>query len=515
MLNRRNWLNNLFTSNSLTRRRQNGHIACAGMETLEPRQLLSAITITSNVSGSDITVDGQQYTTPFVIDRDPGATIQLGPLAEYQQVGGEHFEFAGWSNGGPTMQAIRVGDDDLTLTAEFDEHNEDDHAREMEAAFDLVRHEDATSVVVQDGAWSDPATWLDGEVPADGAKVLITEDREVVYDVVSDVRIDTLRVDGTLRFATDVDTKLVVDTLVSSPGSVFQIGTTENPVEADVTARIMFVGQAPIDVADDLQQLGLGANLYGDTIIHGTKKLHTLAIERDAYAGDSELVLRAVPEGWRVGDQIVLGGTYYDENGSDDDNTRFHDEELTITEIDGNRIRFTNNDVTHGDNTRLRFDHTRREGFDEYDLKLFVANTTRNVSFESEQGEDTPIEQRGYVTVHHDGEAEIHNAGFYQLGRTDKRVLVDDVGTNRDGSPGRGTNVRGRHPLELRAKDLTTLAWDNNPEDAHDTEHEGEHGLDDGHDHAHVHPSIDVAMSEVMGNAVVGSHSFGINQHGG
>ncbi|MDA1053417.1 MAG: Ig-like domain-containing protein [Planctomycetota bacterium] len=488
------------------------------IEFLQRRELMAAdvlVEFYSNVPGIDFSIDEQDYSTPAIVSLEEGTSHQLR-IADEQTVGGQAYEFGGWSAADLADGEFTVPVGGASYNAEF-EHNHDGHVHghaefdEKEAVFDLVRHEDATSIVVQDGAWSDPATWLDGEVPADGAKVLITEDRTVVYDVVSDVRIDTLRVDGTLRFATDVDTKLVVDTLVSTPGSVFQIGTTENSVEADVTARIVFAGQAPIDAADDPQQLGLGANLYGETIIHGAKKLHTLAIEGDAYAGDSELVLRAVPDGWRVGDQIVLGGTYYNENGSDDDNTRFHDEELTITEIDGNRVRFTNNDVTDGDNTRLRFDHTRREGFDEYDLKVFVANTTRNVSFESEQGEDTSIKQRGYVTVHHDGDAEVYNAGFYNLGRSDKRVLVDDAGTNRDGSAGNGTNIRGRHPLELRATDLSTLAWDNNPENARDTGH----GPDDGHDHAHVHPSIDVPMSEVMGNAVVGSHSFGINQHGG
>ena len=74
MFNRRNWRNHLFASKTI-RRRQNRSAAVDGMELLEKRELLTVLTITSNVPGSDVTVDGRQNTTPFVVDRDPGAQI--------------------------------------------------------------------------------------------------------------------------------------------------------------------------------------------------------------------------------------------------------------------------------------------------------------------------------------------------------------------------------------------------------------------------------------------------------
>src|SRR5690349_14209906 len=63
---------------------------------------------------------------------------------------------------------------------------------------------------VQNGAWSAPATWDMGRVPKAGDRVLIRAGDEVEYDVVSDQAIRVLKIAGTLRFATDRDTRLDV-----------------------------------------------------------------------------------------------------------------------------------------------------------------------------------------------------------------------------------------------------------------------------------------------------------------
>src|SRR5690554_6144990 len=60
------------------------------------------------------------------------------------------------------------------------------------------------------GDWSEPATWEGGKVPAAGARVLIREGHTVRYDVASDDVIRAINIAGTLRFATDRDTRLTV-----------------------------------------------------------------------------------------------------------------------------------------------------------------------------------------------------------------------------------------------------------------------------------------------------------------
>ncbi|MGB7415569.1 MAG: PKD domain-containing protein, partial [Thermosynechococcaceae cyanobacterium] len=125
------------------------------------------------------------------------------------------------------------------------------------------------------------------------------------------------------------------------------------------------------------------------------------------------------------------------------------------------------------------FNHQRPEGFTDQ-LNLYIANTSRNVSFETENADQLPNGQRGHVMFMHNPDVQVLNAGFYNLGRTDKSLLVDDVNQNVDGSTGTGSNPRGRYALHF-----------------HRT------GSDD--------PTGIPALAK--GNAVVGSPGWGIVHH--
>ena len=374
-----------------------------------------------------------------------------------------------------TPKAIEAYDGVLASSAMMGHNN---------ALLNLVPESNATNVAINNGGWFNSNTWENGQIPDDGADVLIPQGRRVFYNRESDARLDTLRVDGVLNFAPRTDTKMLIDTFVVSPQGKLNIGYANSPVRADKTARIIFTSDEALDPELDPKQLGKGLISHGRANINGADKLDFVGLEEDVFAGDNELVLNLpeganTPSGWQVGDQLVLGGTYHRFDGNDEDNTRFHDEELTITAIDGNRIRFTNNDLTSGDNTVLRFDHQLPEGFEE-ELQLYVANTTRNVTFETENGENVPVDHRGHVMFMHNPNVRVQNAGFYNLGRSDKSQLVDDPGQNVDGTPGTGTNRRGRYPLHF-----------------HRT------GAED----------INSTPSLARGNAVVGSPGWGIVQH--
>jgi G8 domain/PKD domain/RTX calcium-binding nonapeptide repeat (4 copies) len=359
----------------------------------------------------------------------------------------------------------------------------DDPAKQSEhmAALDLVPTENATHTAIKSGSWFDPTIWQNGSVPGDDADVWIQPGVAVTYDAQSEARIHTIRLDGTLEFAADRSTKLLIDTFVVSSEGTLIIGEHDHAIESNQTARIIFTSDHAIDTAWDPKQLSRGLISHGSTSIYGADKLDFTSLAHDAIAGDNELVLNlpsdtASPLGWKVGDQIVLGGTSYDHWGDDSQNNRFHDEVLTITEINGNRVRFTNNDISSGDNTRLRFDHKRPVGYED-SLNLYVANTTRNISFETENGDSVPLLNRGHVMFMHNPNVVVENAGFYNLGRTDKNQLIDDIGLNPDGSQGYGTNPRGRYSL-------------------------------------HFHRTgVDKAPVVATGNAIVGSPGWGIVQH--
>ena len=324
---------------------------------------------------------------------------------------------------------------------------------EHQTFLDLVPHDRATHVVVKNGSWFDPAIWNTGTVPDDNADVWIPGQHYVWYAKKSDARLDTLRVDGILEFARKSNTQMLIDTFVVSPKGRLMLGREDKPIQANKTAQIIFTSDTAIDTTWDPTQVSRGLISHGKVEIYGADKLDHVALAGNALRGDNELVLdlprgQTSPKGWQVGDRLVLGGTKYRHRGSDDDNSRFHDEELTITAINGNRIRFTNDHITSGDNAVLRFNHQRPKGF-ENKVDLYVANTTRNVTFETENGDSVPTKQRGHVMFMHNPNVVVQNAGFYNLGRTDKNKLIDDPGQNVDGSKGNGTNPRGRYSLHF------------------------------------------------------------------
>ena len=381
----------------------------------------------------------------------------------------------------------------------------DDPVKQAEhlAMLDLAPSEDGTHLAINSGNWFSPTTWAGGVVPVANANVVITRGVTVSYTQVSTVEIDTIRVDGVLAFSAETTSQLLVDTIIVDPDGQFTIGSETTPVDANHTVNILFTSDTPINIADDPTLLGRGLISHGQARIYGADKLDFIALVGDANAGNNTLTLdlpngMATPLGWRVGDQLVLGGTYYDAEGSDTDNSRYHDEELTITAISGNQISFTNNDISTGDNSRLRYDHLRPIGYDSYNLKLYVANTTRNVRFATVNGDSVPIMQRAHVMFMHNKDVQVHNAGFYELGRTDKSVLIDDIGTQVNGQPGTGTNVRGRYSLHFHRTGAISPTV-RTPQNALTT--------------APFYRAAPAGFSHATGNAVVGSPGWGIVHH--
>ncbi|MEO0623093.1 MAG: GDSL-type esterase/lipase family protein [Pseudomonadota bacterium] len=302
-------------------------------------------------------------------------------------------------------------------------------------AMALVPLEAATHTAVTSGDWSNPATW-GGTVPGEGARVVIPEGLTVRIDDEIGTLIETVRIDGTLDFATDRDTLLRVDTLVSSQTGTLRVGTAEAPISADVTAKIAFAGDGPIDPTTDAALLGRGALLHGQTEIHGATKTGFIPLGVQPVAGDTTLELSTIPIGWRVGDELSVAGTDADDPDGD--------EVVTITAISGATVTI---------DRPLQFDHTAPRA----DFDVHVANLTRNVEFLSE--DPSPL-ARGHVMFMHTNDVDARYVAFTDLGRTDKGAGVDDwtLATGNEESIGPdltevellgGTNVRGRYSVHF------------------------------------------------------------------
>jgi hypothetical protein len=308
----------------------------------------------------------------------------------------------------------------------------------------LVPRAAATHTALGDGRWSDQATWKDRKLPTADAAVLIPKGTTVIVDEVLSVSLRTLRVDGKLEFAPDRDTCVVVDTIVVAPGGELIVGTVQAPVARDRRARIIFADRGPIDTRWDPTLLSRGLIAHGSVSLVGTEVTPHVALARAPQKGDTKLVLAQAPVNWKKGDRLILTGTA----GAPGKDGRTQDEELAILGVSGPEV-----------NVRaLEFDHTApKEG-----LTAYVGNLTRNVRLESQNQKPDELGRHGHVMFMHSPRVQISYAGFYDLGRTDKRIAVNDprLDEQKKLRAGTGTNPRGRYPVHFHrtGADLQTPA---------------------------------------------------------
>ncbi len=291
--------------------------------------------------------------------------------------------------------------------------------------FQLVRYEDVTHIAISSGSWADPASWADGVVPREDARVLIpvgvniTIDRQISHEVFS------IRVDGTLSFATNVNTELRVDTLVVSDVGHFEMGTDTQPIQDGVTARLLFTDSGAIDRTWDPFGISRGLITHGSVEIVGSEKSSHHEALQTLPAGTRFVALDRVPTNWQVGDEIVIAGTTA---GADQDELR------EILAINGAVVEVA----------PLSFSHVSPSS----SMRVHVANVTRNAVLTSEATE-TP--RRGHTMFMHNRDVTIRYAGFYGLGRTDKSIPIDDPMVDIDWqlTPGTGTNGRARYAIHF------------------------------------------------------------------
>lgn len=318
-------------------------------------------------------------------------------------------------------------------------HHDADKMAEHAAALALVAYEDATHAAVQDGNWCDPGIWHNQSVPGDGARVVIPVDRNVLYNQQDDSRLHTLRVDGQLSFATDTSSRMVLDTLVVDPRGSLNIGTLDNPVEAAARVEIIIADAGDIDVDWDPLLLSRGLILHGQTRIHGAAKTPHMKVATDPRAGDTTLQMRSAPQNWQVGDTLVIAGSRF--SGWKWDNSiravRYHgtrDEVRTITAINGGQVTLDRALDHHHISPRA-------------DLKVSVANVSRNVIIATENADALPAHRRGHVMFMHSQAADIRFAEFFELGRTDKsRTNMEATSLSAATAD---SNVRGRYPVHF------------------------------------------------------------------
>lgn len=324
------------------------------------------------------------------------------------------------------------------------QHEHDPAAIQSEhtAVFALVSDDQSTHRATSSGFWDDPSIWSNNQVPNDLSRVIIDHGVIVELDFINPTVHKTIRIDGTLTFNTTQDTTLLVDTLVVSPMGYLEIGTSAQPVESGVLAKVIIADTGDIDIVWDPTELSRGIISHGKVTIHGEVKTSHLDLAESIQRRGNELIFHEAPINWHPGDVLILPGNHY---------SRDFDETLIITEISGSTVKV----IGMGDDGRA---DPKWRGFSNRHslpggVTPFVMNVSRNVSIESENvshADEFGINRRrGHVMFMHSGagETDTRFVGAYGLGRTDKRTPLESPELDHHGHriPGRGHNAVGRY----------------------------------------------------------------------
>jgi cell migration-inducing and hyaluronan-binding protein len=196
----------------------------------------------------------------------------------------------------------------------------------------VLKAQQASSSAVKAGRWSDPATWADKKVPAEGALVTINQGMDVVLDV-NTPPLHGLTINGKLSFANNKDLELTTEWIMLH--GELEIGTEKVPHtrKATITFTNNVKDEDISGVGGTTDKVDRGIMLMGGTLnLHGDRQNTWTKLARTAEAGSNSIeVLNAA--GWRVGDEIVLASTDFNPRQA---------ERRTISAIRGNMITLDN-----------------------------------------------------------------------------------------------------------------------------------------------------------------------------
>jgi len=294
-----------------------------------------------------------------------------------------------------------------------------------------------TVTAVADGAWSTPATWSTHRVPGLGDRIEIGPGRSVSYDARSDAKISCIDLRGRLSFKTDANTRLkVVNVMVWDEGAL-EIGTSAQPIAANVTADVI-IGDQPIDHKLDPAELGNGIEALGKVTMHGADKLPTFVrLGKEALSGQTTLTLEQAVSAWLPGDHIVIPDTRQLRDAERGVNYESQDEKLEIASVSGNEITLK---------SALRYDHKgARDAAGKLEFLPHAGNLSRNVIVRSENPEGT----RGHMIFMSRADVDLRFVEVGEMGRTRMGVLDNTEFDDQDQVVKIGTNQIGRYGIHF------------------------------------------------------------------
>ena len=337
------------------------------------------------------------------------------------------------------MKACHLGFVFFALTSVASAQATHNHARDVHGVPGGVPEfcSQPTVTSVAAGAWSNPATWSTGKVPAADSRVAISKSHDVVYDAVSDARLACVDIRGRLRFRTDANTRMKTANLMVQDEGYLEVGSAGTPVAPNVTAEIIIADQK-IDRQLDPAELGAGIESLGKITMHGAVKTPTFVrLAQEPLAGQTTLKLEQSVKGWAAGDHIVIPDSRQLREAERGTNYKAQDEKLEIAAVAEGQITLK---------TALKYDHKgARNAEDKLEFLPHIGNLSRNVVIRSEN----PSGTRGHMIFMSRAEVDLRFVEVREMGRTRMGVL-DNTEFDDKGQVGKlGTNQIGRYAIHF------------------------------------------------------------------
>ncbi|HYN08801.1 MAG TPA: G8 domain-containing protein [Vicinamibacterales bacterium] len=266
-----------------------------------------------------------------------------------------------------------------------------------------------TNRAVKSGPWSAAGTWSAGRPPAAGDVVRIPTGITVTYDVASDAILESVGVEGSLTFRTDLNTRLVAGVIQVMPSGTLEVGRAGAPVAAGVTAEIVIADRA-LDPSHDPAQFGTALIGFGTIRMHGAVVEPTFVrLAEEPAAGQTALTLQTAPvSGWQSA-RLILPGTNQFSGSAGPYQPQW--EELAVTSVSGARVQLE---------TALAHHHRgARDADGGLSFLPHVGNLSRNVVIRSANPRGT----RGHAIFVHRADVDIRYSLFKDLGRTTFKPL--------------------------------------------------------------------------------------------
>lgn len=232
----------------------------------------------------------------------------------------------------------------------------------------------------------------------------------------------------------------------------------------------------------DSTQLSLGLVTMGEIEVIGQAKSVMAKLSADAAKNQPNINMETSPQGWEVGDEILIT------RGGNQGESSAGTETAIINTISGNTITTAQN---------LTKNHGGRPADS---LHCYVGNLNRNISFYSTN--PSVISQRGhFMAMHNPTNIQVKNAAFLDMGRTDKSRLLDDLIWSHWVEP-----VVFQSYVSALGQECSQLVT--NPK-ADITNHRGRYSI-------HIHKAgatNGTNMAQVTGNVVRGNPGWAITHH--